>query len=77
MPTIMESQFVGPLGLWYWPFLNAVLSAMAGSRGHRSRSPPSRPRSASYENIEEWELVKDEKGRLEKIVVHRSAKEVE
>lgn len=30
---------------------------------------------SSYQNVEEWSVVRDESGALDKIVIHRNAKQ--
>jgi len=59
------ATIVGPLGLWPWPVLNFLLSFIYYARLRTGVG------SSTVENVEEWELVTDERGELKKIIVHR------
>jgi hypothetical protein len=57
----------GPLGLWPFPILNFLLSILQVSSLQTSR--------LTAQNVETWELVRDERGRLVNVVVHRKVEE--
>lgn len=40
-----------------------------------ANTPPAQTPKVTYTNTEEWELIKDKEGRLQKIVVHRKVQE--
>ena len=44
------------------------------SRHKIERLAEAKPILQQYHNKEEWELIRDEKGKLAKIVIHRDAK---
>lgn len=68
--------------LLFWPFM-LVGKIMATLQLPAPPSPlnlfpfqnPLQPKQSSYENLEEWEVVRDKNGRIQSIKVHRSAKE--
>jgi hypothetical protein len=80
MPKLEEKEprFKGPLGIWVFPILNFIYEFI---QSIKSRSRPSiLPRiylSQGFENVEEWEIIRDETGRLKKIVAHRKVRESE
>ena len=55
----------GPLGLWPWPILNAVLAFLYALRALRARAA-ARPRR----RLVTYEIVRDERGRIVEIVEH-------
>jgi len=67
------TEIKGPFGLWGFPLLNMLIQ-MLGSRG---TGLPQRVQRAALadkvtqNNEETWELVRDERGRLANVVVHR------
>jgi len=65
----MPQEVHGPLCLWPFPLLNMFLSMMSQQQS-RYLSRLGRFQQTSN-NEEVWELVRDEKGRLVNVVVHR------
>lgn len=74
-----RERFEGPLRIWPWPILNLLLSVLGGRQSSVSSSPRSVGSNSklqvSVENIEDWEIIRDSRGRLSNIRVHRSVKE--
>jgi len=63
----------GPLGLWKFPFLSVLFSML--NRGSQvsntiTEQPPPIQKMLT-QNEERWELVRDKKGQLTGILVHR------
>jgi len=57
-----EEYIRGPLGIWFFPILNAILAFIKKLRNIRTRQTGPRRRLAIYE------LVRDEYGRIIQIV---------
>lgn len=55
-------RLVGPLGIWPFPILNFILQLLAFRQ------------SVAVENVEEWEVVRDEEGLPKAIIVKRTVK---
>ena len=63
----------GPLGLWSFPLINRILELLAQ---YRVRIPASTAHlKATAENVERWQVLRDDRGRLKYIEVHREVKE--
>lgn len=64
-----------------WPWAsqgqetNSSLSLQSFVKGVGESLPKPPNMASSYENVEEWSVNRDPKGRIEKITVHRTAKE--
>ena len=58
----------GPFKLWPFPIINLVLQML---QQMQTRAPIGKVVTAEAENEEEWELIRDEKGRLKNVIVHR------
>jgi len=73
-----DRDFRGPLGIWHFPIINLILSIIrsrfGGSVG-ASRPLLSSPKG--FENVEEIEVVEDEKGDIKRIIVHRRVVPIE
>ena len=71
------SELSGPMGLWKFPLLAILLKLIGKGDSSKSRGTTQRPSRQSFipktvaENEERWEMVRDKKGRLVEIVVHR------
>jgi len=65
-------RFKGVLGIWSWPLLNILLE-LVQVQSPRSRGVAGLKPIAT--NIEEWEIVRDGRGRLQKLRVRREVKE--
>ena len=67
----------GPLGLWAFPLLNILLEIL---RSYRPAAATTRMNmtslKATAENVERWQVVRDDRGRLKYVEVHREVKEV-
>jgi len=62
----------GPLGLWPFPILNWLLqffSVFQQGTAQQRKSP-------LLENIEEWQVIRDEEGLPKSIIVKRTVKRV-
>ena len=58
----------GPFRLWPFPIINLVLQML---QQMQTQTPIGKVVKAEAENEEEWELIRDEKGRLKNVIVHR------
>lgn len=66
-------RFTGPLGIWTFPILNAILVRLDG--GNLRSAKKTGILSVSAENVEKWELVRDSSGKLTGLVIHREVKQ--
>lgn len=82
------SEVRGPFGLWRFPLLNLLRQMLSQTRTMLSQKRPALPNVGAVKgdastdrvtqnNVESWELVRDEKGRLANVVVHRKVTENE
>ena len=74
----MSSQsftpIVGPLGLWSFPLLNSIRQ-MFFSRTRLLSGYSMGAMRPMAENAEKWTLMRDEKGKLVGVEVHREVRE--
>ena len=62
----------GPLGLWAFPLLNMLLEILGR---YRPAATTAASLKATAENVERWQVLRDDRGRLKYIEVHREVKE--
>ena len=65
--------FVGPFGFWMFPLVNAIRQRLQGRSSQRLFAKPG-PRE-TLRNAEKWGIVRDEKGRMIALEIHRTVEE--
>lgn len=82
------SEIRGPFGFWTFPLFNMLLKMLNQMRTELGQKRVALPNIGAVKNNassdkvlqnneETWELVRDEKGRLANVVVHRKVTENE
>jgi hypothetical protein len=67
-----SNTFVGPLGLWKFPIINMIRQRLLGlTNTQQTRSVP----RETLRNAEKWGIVRDDKGRMIALEIHRSVEE--
>lgn len=72
----MMAQFNGILGLWSWPLLNRLLALIDSNRTATSGLYSMGPRE-TMKNAEKWAIVRDGKGRISALEIHRTVEETQ
>jgi len=69
------SEIRGPLGFWRFPLLNMLIQMFSQKRAALPNTGAVQREAltdrVTQNNEESWELVRDAKGRLANVVVHR------
>lgn len=65
------AEIRGPLGIWSFPLLNMLMRLLNQQRPTVQFQTPPLTQQVTQNNEENWELVRDDKGRLVNVVVHR------
>jgi hypothetical protein len=63
--------FTGPLGLWPFPIINLILSIVFSIRYAYAFKPLATATNTPFENEEYYKIIRDEKGEIVGIEIHR------